>query len=226
MLTPWQGQGADCNNHSIPSPSERQQPSQNRHFIPVPESQKDQVHCFERQQLTTVFHWIGRCCLLQHMCQLGLEHAEDCPCQTGPQNCCRGTYGATEDCPCQTGPQNCCRGTYGATEDCPCQTGPQNCCRGTYGATEDCPCETGPQSPEHVLQFCPLSKEVGVSVGPREQCCKGTHMGQLKTAHARQDLRAQNMFYSSAHSLKKQDCSSGPREQCCKGTYEAAWRTC
>ena len=79
---------------------------------------------------------------------------------------------------------------------------------------------------EWALQFCPLSKEVGVSVGPREQCCKGTYMGQLKTAHARQDLRAQNMFYSSAHSLKKQDCSSGPREQCCKGTYGAAWRTC
>ena len=179
MPTPWQGQGADCNNHSIPSPSERQQPSQNGCSIPVPESQKDQVHRFEWQQQTTVFHLrTGHCCLLQHMCQLGLDHAEDCPCQTGSQ----GPEHVLWFCPLSEevgvndGPKgHCCRGTYGATEDCPCQTGPQNCCRGTYGATEDCPCQTEPQGPEHVLQFCPLSEEVGVSGGPKGHCCRGTY---------------------------------------------------
>lgn len=44
----------------------------------VPECRKDPIHCLEQQQHTTIFcRRTGRCCLLQHLCRLGLALTED-----------------------------------------------------------------------------------------------------------------------------------------------------
>ena len=89
--------------------------------------------------------------------------------------------------------------------------------------TDDCPCQTGPQSPENISHFWHIVKTTHRTTVFRE------HLLVLAHTNAMPDrttvLRA-HMFYSSAPSLEKQECSKhGPAEQLCKNGCRTTQKT-
>ena len=93
--------------------------------------------------------------------------------------------------------------------------------------TDDCPCQTGPQSPENISQFWHIVKTIHGRqyYSPQRTFFSSGTYWRLPMPDRTTVLRA-HMFYSSAPSSEKQECSKhGPAEQLCKNSCRTTQRT-
>ena len=93
--------------------------------------------------------------------------------------------------------------------------------------TDDCPCQTGPQSPENISQFWHIVKTIHGRqyYSPQRTFFSSGTYWRLPMPDRTTVLRA-HMFYSSAPSSEKQECSKhGPAEQLCKNSCTLILKT-